>query len=171
MNRFLAVSMFALLAVSGVAHGTMIAVEFVGYVDHITGDEQNALAITPRAIFSGIVRFNSELQDQNPIQDDVGEYAPLSPGHVTVEWGRPDVPNYLALFSGSRGHIDVDNVDPGIRFGDEFLVTVGGFFEDCNGITGPPFDGKRLCEFRLQLIDEDGLVFDSDALPLSAPDL
>jgi hypothetical protein len=170
MKRFVAISMFALLTVSGVAHSkTVMVMEFVGHVTAIIpGDGQDPIAIAPGSSFSGIVRFDPELQDQDPFSDRFGEYGPpLRPGHVTVESGHPAVPNYLAVFSGSRGRIDVLNDVNG----DWFEVTVGGFFENCNGITGPPFNGRELCEFMLQLRDEDGLVFDSDALPLSAPDL
>src|SRR5688572_17192583 len=152
MKRCRVISMVALLAVSGVAHGATIVLEFVGHV-HDTD-----------RIFSGTLRVNSELQDQDPFSAGYGYYAPMRPGHVTAESGQPGVPNYLALFSGSRGQIDVINDE---YFGDFYEVTVGGFFEDCRGITGPPLQGLKLCEFRLQLGDEDGLGLDSDALPLS----
>jgi hypothetical protein len=69
MKRCLVISMLALLAVSGVAHGTTIVLEFVGHVND-----------TDR-IFSGTLRVNSELQDQDPFSG-YGYYSPLRPGHV-----------------------------------------------------------------------------------------
>jgi hypothetical protein len=52
---------------------------------------------------------------------------------------------------------------------DRFFVHGGEF--RCSGIRAPIVNGFRLCGYDLQLLDEDGLVFDSDSLPLSAPDL
>ena len=168
IKRCLAISMFALLAVSGVAHGrTIIAFEFVAEVVRV-GDGLAGQQFPIGGTFSGIFRFDAELQDQDPFGDHFGEYEPLGPGHVTVESGQvPDAPNYLALFSGSRGRISVIND----VFGDSYSVTVAGFLQSCNGIRGPGVNGFDLCGFELDLLDEDGLGFDSDALPLSPPDL
>ena len=154
MKRWLAISMFALLAVSGVAHGrTIIAFEFVAEVVRV-GDGLAGQQFPIGGVFSGIFRFDAELQDQDPFGDHFGEYEPLGPGHVTVESGQvPEVPNYLALFSGSRGRISVIND----VFGDSYSVAVAGFLESCNGIRGPGINGFDLCGFELDLLDEDGL--------------
>jgi hypothetical protein len=117
-KRFFAVSMFALLTVSSVAHGATIVLEFVAHVDD-----------TDR-IFSGTLRVNSELRDQDPFSG-YGFYGPLRPGHVTVESAQPGVPNYLVLFSGSRGYIDLVDDDYGPFGGDSYDLQVGSFFDDC----------------------------------------
>jgi hypothetical protein len=161
MKRCLVISIFALLAVSGVAHGTTIATfEFVGSLE----DASFPLDL-PGSNFTGVFRYDLELNDQVPDSPSLGEYEPLGHGHVTVESERPGVADYLILTSsGSIGVFDNDFNDE-----DEFFVHGGRF--RCSGISAPIVNGFRLCGYDLQLVDEDGLVFDSDSLPLTAPDL
>ena len=165
MKRCVAISIFVLLAVSGVAHGSSITFEFVGQV---VGEVPFELGgqFAAGDIFTGRYRFSSELNDQNPIGSDQGEYAPWV-GHLTVESRRlPEVPNYLARMFDGR--ITVNNDDPFGR--DEYRVEAGQL-GDCHGITGPNVSGWQLCGFEVQLDDKDALVFDSDALPLSPPNV
>ena len=84
---------------------------------------------------------------------------------MTFKPGRPDVPNYLAVLRNGHGYIYVQDDD--IFYGDAYFVTYG----QCHEIWGPDVGGWELCGFELRLVDKDALVFDSDALPLSPPDL
>src|SRR5688572_18891922 len=99
MKRCLVISMFALLAVSGVAQGTSIAFEFLGSVNFIP--PELAAQFPLNGIFTGVFGFNSELQDRNS-RSDIGVYEPLGFGHLTVESGRLGVPDYFALITGGR---------------------------------------------------------------------
>ena len=165
MKRFFAVSMFALLTVSGVAHSTTIVTfEFVGEIEHVTDPLVGSL---PGSIFTGVFRYDSELPDDDPVDPKFGEYEPLENGHATVESEQPGVPNYLILTSDGR--IAVEN--NGVRGQDAIHVHGGSPRELCRGIRAPIVVGFRLCGYDLILRDKDGLVFDSDSLPLSAPDL
>ena len=83
---------------------TIIAFEFVGQVTHVEFELDGQFAAGD--IFSGIYRFDSELHDLFP-EPERGFYEPLGFGHVTVESGRPDVANYLALIRDGHGDISV----------------------------------------------------------------
>jgi hypothetical protein len=149
---------------------TIIAFEFVGEVTSISGAISPAIEdqFAGDGIFSGIFRFDAELQDQVFPGDDLGEYGPLGFGHVTFKPARPDVPNYLAVLRNGHGRIGVWDGSP---LGDEYLVSVGGQGAGCDEIWGPDLVFFELCGFELRLVDKDALVFDSDALPLTPPDL
>ena len=87
---------------------TIIAFEFVGQVTSVSGAYSPAIEDQfGDGIFSGIFRFDAELQDQDPFSDHDGEYGPLGFGHVTFKPERPDVPNYLAVLRNRHGNIYV----------------------------------------------------------------
>jgi hypothetical protein len=88
-------------------------------------------------------------------------------GYVNVESGDAD-PDYFARITG--GQITVDNDFDQGNF-DNCNVQAGGLGACGSGITGSSVNGWDLCGFELGLLDVDGRVFDSDALPLSPPDL
>lgn len=165
MKRYRVVSIAVLLAVSGVAHATSIAFGFLGQVKFVS--PELAGQFPTNGIYTGIFGFDSELQDRNARRSDIGVYESLGFGHVNVESGRlPAVPNYLALIFD--GQITVHDNVLGI---DHYVVQAGEPGACGNAITGPVVNGWNLCGFELNLVDEDALVFDSDALPLSPPNL
>jgi hypothetical protein len=168
MKRCLALSMFALLVVSGVAHSRSIAFEFLGQVNFVP--PELAGQFPTGGIFTGVFGFNSETEDGDPGRPDRGLYlGALAFGHLSVESGRlPEVPNYLALISDGRITVRDDASMIPI---DQYIVQAGELGACGSGITGPSVNGWELCGFELNVVDDDTLVFDSDALPLSPPNL
>jgi PEP-CTERM motif len=158
MKRCLAISILALLTMSGAAHGTSIAFHFHGQVNSVSPELLGQFAT--RQIFAGVFGFNSETEDQSLSPDRGLYFDALGFGHVNVE------SDYSAVIFG--GDILVSDNSP---FGDDRYTVRAG--ENCGDgeISGPTVNGWELCGFDLHLFDLDSLAFDSDQLPLLPPDL
>jgi len=165
MKRCPGISIFVLLATSGVAHGGSIAFHFRGEVRFI---DPELIEFFPGGTrVTGVFGFNSETEDRSGSPNDGLYWDALGFGHVTVGHPQDTFPDYSAQIS------DGDILVSDNRFGfDEYHVEVGEAFPCGNGdISGPAVDGWELCGFSLALQDPDAVAFDSDRLPLIPPDL
>jgi PEP-CTERM motif len=166
MKSCLAVAMFALLAVSGVAQGSSIAFAFHGDVKSVSPELVGHWQFD--GPFNGAFGFNSETEDEFIGDPNRGMYRDaLGFGHVIV--GGPIFfgPDYLAqIFDGD---IFVQNNSPAGY--DYYEVRAGDGTCGDSEIAGPAANGWELCGFDLTLFDFDSLAFDSDQLPLIPPNL
>jgi len=167
VKRCLVISMFALLAVSGVAHS--LAFEFRGTVNFVAPELIDPFAIGQ--IMEGDFGFTSNAHDRNPASD-IGVYA-SGFGDMLTRAGSFGGAGCCQVLWPSSSNAQI-TVHDGVDGADRYMLEVGGP-EHCgqnsiiSGFT--PINGLFICGFELNLVDTDATVFASDQLPLVPLDL